>query len=241
MNKPKWSDTVILLNAVIPHSVIAFNILYVQNRKSILSDPRMYNFQFCWSLCRCTKGSYNLYSLHVFAIPPFAFVNASLPSIDDIILCPSFRNFFISFIVSVIITMWGCSCLFDYCIMNHCCFTTVVIPVFSILILYGLYIVMIVVRLLFFPSTVIEVYLPIPDGSSLFCNDWWRKSIDWYRYRSPRFKIWIPYSLCFRRTVSNFFVWSNFLKQIFEHSYNVVSFPMYICLYWSYDIYSEFL
>ena len=100
------------------------------------------------SLCFWYSGSE---SLHALAIPPDEDENVSFPSMVSIISSLFFCFSLISFIRSLMITLYGCPFIFDCFNSIHCCFITVLFPIKSTAVFSGRYILNIVVLLLFSP------------------------------------------------------------------------------------------
>ena len=116
------------------------------------------------------RGSNNLHSLHILAMPPDKLKKGSLPLIANTLLWFSFLSLFIATIMSVITASLWCSFLCVCYITNHFCFIIVVSPTVAMFSLQGLYIVNIDVKVLFLPRIVMKVHHPISDRSCPFCR-----------------------------------------------------------------------
>ena len=76
---PQWSEDVILLNSIKPHLKTVVRIAKEHKMKSILSDPRRNDLESQASPCLWSRGSNNLYSLHILEMPLDELKKGSLP------------------------------------------------------------------------------------------------------------------------------------------------------------------
>ena len=153
-----------------------------QRMKSILSEPLRNAFEskalpFLWS-----RGSNNLHSLQILAMPPEELKKGSLPSIVNTMLWSSFLFLFIAMIMFSWVFFLLCllhywPLLFYYCCVSNGCNVSFTRSVHCKYWCLGV----------FPPSIMMKVYRPIPDESCPFCST--------AEEKLPKMNIAVPSSL----------------------------------------------